>query len=242
MKTLQEIRVLVQSIKALDEETAVMALEVILSKIEEDVRLRFIANQPHKQAYVNHSSAEAVKKVVDEMIASGKNKYFFYEDFPNYSSNTVRHKIDGGLRQLVMTDKTGKYTSWRKSVKTKRLPHAYAIIFRTQDEPKATLDENELVARELDEPEVQAAPTLSGKAEIIGTLAEFISSNKPHIKITGISLTVPEIEQINNLFEGVRNMFEIKVVTDRVIVLRKEIIDEQSGINRTDGTVLRTEA
>ena len=173
--------------------------------------------------YYDEQSAAAVKPLVDKMIETKQDMEFIYDDYPCHTANTIRLKVDGGIRYLVEHDDTGKYLEWRKQVKTSRkLTDRFSIIWIRNPEEAAHISvDGSLKPRFVEKEQSNAHEQEAG---VVAVVAQFIRDAKPgdYKKITGVRLTQGHIEQLEELLQPLEDEFEYALHFDRVIIKRKE--------------------
>lgn len=71
------------------------------------------------ETYYSQKAALGIKPIVDAMILDGQDREFLFEDYPRWSHNTVRQKLESGLKFLVqeMDDTQFTYAKWREGVR-----------------------------------------------------------------------------------------------------------------------------
>lgn len=71
------------------------------------------------ETYYSQKAALGIKPIVDAMILDGQDREFLFEDYPRWSPNTVRQKLESGLKFLVqeMDDDKFTYAKWREGVR-----------------------------------------------------------------------------------------------------------------------------
>jgi hypothetical protein len=213
----------------LNPEEAAIMVSALLEKQRQDLLPLMACNRKRTISYYNATAAAQVKQFVDEMIRTKQDAMFVYEDYPQHSHNTIRQKVDGGLMYLVDYDKTGLYVNWRKQVKVRRLPNAYCISWiRDPAELGHIVLDGSLKARMV-KPESEFTPP--ERKNFMGDLAEFLASSKPGdwLNIKDIKLTNNDITAVHNLFEPVKELFELRITPTKITVHNGKINEDNTG-------------
>lgn len=168
--------------------------------------------------YNNKQTGEAIRSIVDEMIATEQDYEFNYTDYPNHSPNTVRLKVNGGVTWLVENEPE-KYAEWRTKVLLCRRTHAFVMLWRKEGHEYVVTEDNELKARPITEQELkERKKNTKNKLDWKEKLFSWIEGTDKFLNLTGLALTDEDIKFINTIC--CEPDFTVKVKNNEIRILR----------------------
>lgn len=168
-----------------------------------------------RSPYYTEECAYNMKEIFDSMIQDGKRRVMYFKDYPKVREETLLQKVNQGkLYLLQRLDPDGKYAQFCAKLFI-RHRRGIGLIFDLS-RPIAKLITSPLM--ENDEIEI---------VELREDINNFLSEGKIGEKLEriGLSLSPENLEEIENMLEGVPNI--LSKVTLNSIKIIKHLFDEK---------------
>lgn len=223
-----------------------LEISLILKDLLKDnpSKLKSIINQlggkiKSTETYYSAKAASGIKVYVDAMIKDGHDREFLFSDYPRWSHNTIRQKLESGLKYLIqnMDDKKFTYAKWREGIQV-RLVKEHGIIFEHRRKKSNDCEEMEFKAYIIkNEPLIVSGEISKGDPideQWKDSLVEWIKNSRSGQQFERKELALVEEDKIfiNQLCP---EPFIVRVTSKQIRIIN----DESKTINPDERVIIR---